>query len=175
MLKNEIPTPMTSIQENIILNLDIYANAVLASFSASGHGKSWEPYVCFSCHDGIITKLTVRSYQGGDRETFTGTEESINNQLEKHIINILPVLLMGSTNSNPLVVSLIGDNSNKAAEQFNYYMDTKTRPVSELVVSHNVFLPAFYDGRTELCTTYGEATICEYPYTDIKDVIPVTE
>lgn len=108
-------TPMTDIQRKIMSELDTYCHRVITSHALSGHGKSWEPFVSLSFEGDHIISIGLSSYQAGDKEEWSGSEEHLLNCVRKHNNVTKDMLLMGTTHSNPFVSSLIDPASPERA------------------------------------------------------------
>lgn len=150
-------TPATDTELEITHLLGDYANLVRASHMAAGHGKSWEPAITiYIDHQGEISTVSLASYQGGDRETFHSDHSPLVDSITTHIQSVKSKLLRGSTNTNPMLMALIGDNTDTAEGYYATLTGSNPHPYDEVLLHEGAFLPRFIPGHTIECGGYPE-------------------
>lgn len=147
----------TEDEKKIISILDDYANLVAASHYAAGHGKSWEPLLSLRMQDDQM-ELSLRSYQAGDDFSVTGTAHEVTTQLSSHVESVKGRLLCGSTNSNPLVMSMIGENEDEAHRRYQMLTEDEGFSYKETLLSEGIFLPSVFNGNTVESAGYPDVT-----------------
>lgn len=147
----------TEDEKKIISILDDYANLVSASHYAAGHGKSWEPLLSLRMQDDQM-ELSLRSYQAGDDFSVTGTAREVATQLSSHVESVKSRLLCGSTNSNPLVMSMIGENEDEAHRRYQILTEDEGFSYKETLLSEGIFLPSVFNGYTVESAGYPDIT-----------------
>lgn len=172
----------TPIQKKLCEALDTYALLVQTSLNLSGHGKSWEPVISTTSHNGHIVSVSLRSYQGGDRFSIHSSDEAtVVDAVQQHVVDIAPVLLGGMTNTNPFVSALVYEtqgvaSDNQALQEYHRAVEGYSEhPYSNVAIYNGVFLNVIRDWEvtssgipdSDIESEYG---IPNFPYVNDREM-----
>lgn len=133
----------TEKHHELMKELSRYHNLVEASHTVAQHGKSWEPAVSITNLGDCEYRVSFCSYQAGDQgeDPIEGSLEKLIKAVQSRVNNVQSRLLTGRTNTNPLVVMLLEDNTESTTQVFENLEAERPYAYKDVFFSNGVFLP----------------------------------